>query len=257
MARGMSAIADSYEEVAGGRACFGGRGSWVNCSIGLGFAGPVAGAELDRVIAAYESRGIEPRFEVNPCADDSLIAGLSARGFVVRMFENTFARRIGGKVPVPAGEVKGLVIRRVDPADAVMVDRYVRTALSGFMMPGQTEIVEGDLRAATKAVMHPHTVSYLAEVDGENAGAGAMAWHDGVCALFGTTVLEKFRRRGIQQHLIARRLEDGAAHGAALATIGSKPGVATERNVMRMGFSVVYTRVVLVRPGEGLMPGPG
>ncbi len=258
MARGMSEIADSYEEIAGGRMCFGGKGSWVNCAIGLGFAGPLGAGEIERVIGAYESRGIEPRVEVNPCADGTLIDGLSARGFVVRMFENTFARRLtaGEPVSTPAGAVRGLRIERVDPADEAAVGMYVRTALSGFMQPGQTELLEGDVRAATKTAKHPETSVYVALVDGTPASAASMATSDGVCALFGTTVLEPFRRRGIQQALIARRLMDGAARGALIATIGSKPGVATERNVVRMGFSVMYTRVVVVLPGEGLTPGP-
>jgi GNAT superfamily N-acetyltransferase len=66
-------------------------------------------------------------------------------------------------------------------------------------------------------------------------------------------VLPEFRRRGIQQALIAARLNYAAARGARLATIGSKPGAGTERNVRRMGFATAYTKPVMVRPGPGLV----
>jgi hypothetical protein len=54
--------------------------------------------------------------------------------------------------------------------------------------------------------------------------------------------------------MIAWRMNAAADRGAKVATIGSKPGIPTERNVRRMGFSVAYTQPVMVRPGAGLVP---
>ena len=80
-----------------------------------------------------------------------------------------------------------------------------------------------------------------------------MGLHENVWAFFGLRVLPEFRRRGIQQALIAARLNYAAARGARLATIGSRPGAGTERNVRRMGFATAYTKPVMVRPGPGLV----
>ncbi len=72
-------------------------------------------------------------------------------------------------------------------------------------------------------------------------------------ALFALAVLPAYRRRGVQQALIAARLRAAAEAGATVVTISALPGVATERNARRMGFQVAYTKVVLVRPGAGLV----
>jgi GNAT superfamily N-acetyltransferase len=66
-------------------------------------------------------------------------------------------------------------------------------------------------------------------------------------------VLPRFRRRGIQQALMAARLEHAASRGARFATIGARPGIPTNRNAMRMGFRLAYTKVVLVKPGPALV----
>ena len=40
--------------------------------------------------------------------------------------------------------------------------------------------------------------------------------------------------------------------GVGLVCIGSEPGISTERNARRLGFSVAYTKAVLVMRREGL-----
>lgn len=266
MAAGFAAIAVESREIGGGVMCRTGPGSWCNAAIGLGFQGEVTGALLDEVIDYFVSKGIEPRVEVNPCADDSLVQRLSERFFVIRMFENTLARRLSERDPIrpnsPAPD--GLTIERVDPRDSTAVALFARVATSGFVPEGQ-EVNPHDFDASEKVVRADRTWCYLARIHGEPAGAGSMevalpvmtpSGQERLCAMFGTSVLPRFRRRGIQQHLLARRMNDATAAGATIAVIGSKPGVATERNVMRMGFHVMYTRVVLVRPTEGCTPGP-
>ena len=97
------------------------------------------------------------------------------------------------------------------------------------------------------------TISVIARVGGRAAGAGSMEVSGPCAGIFGASVLPEFRRRGIQQALLAERLNIAAERGAVVACIGSKPGIGTERNVRRMGFQLAYTKVHLVRPGEGWM----
>ena len=87
--------------------------------------------------------------------------------------------------------------------------------------------------------------------------AGGIYWLPNlftIVALFGLAVVPEYRRRGVQQALIAERLRLARDAGARVATIGSRPGHSTERNVRRMGFQTAYTKVSLVRPGAGLRP---
>lgn len=84
-----------------------------------------------------------------------------------------------------------------------------------------------------------------------------MAGGGRVVAMFGASVLPTFRNRGVQQALIAARLNHGIEHGATMSSIGSKPGIPTERNARRMGFQLAYTKVHVVKPGPGLMRNRG
>jgi GNAT superfamily N-acetyltransferase len=85
---------------------------------------------------------------------------------------------------------------------------------------------------------------------------GSAELHPNVATLFGLSTLPAFRRRGVQAALIAARLERARAAGISLATIGSEPGISTERNAMRLGFRVAYTKVVLRKPEPGLARSP-
>ena len=56
----------------------------------------------------------------------------------------------------------------------------------------------------------------------------------------------EFRRRGIQQALMAARLQACADAGCRIACIHSDPAVATARNARRLGFALAYTTVTVV-----------
>ena len=75
-------------------------------------------------------------------------------------------------------------------------------------------------------------------------------------SLFGASVRPAFRRRGIQQALIAARLDRARSLGAELASVTSHPGIPTERNAARFGFQLAYVRAVLVKRAPGLVPSP-
>jgi GNAT superfamily N-acetyltransferase len=278
-AKGLSEIADVARPFAGGTAGRSSPGGWSNTSVGMGLNGPVSQGEVDEVVAWYEEAGIEPRFEVCPFADGSLVAALETHGCVPLVFENTFFRALSrDQLVTPLVEVpRGLKIERVDPSDAAAVRRYSAVAMSGFVPEGTTP-PEEDFEVSARVVRHSRTIAFLATIDGEPAGAGAGEVSEalgalgamealggairggrvgGVVAMFGASVLPKFRNRGVQQALIAARLNHGIEHGATMASIGAKPGIATERNARRMGFELAYTKVHVVKPGPGLVRNRG
>ncbi len=84
----VSEIALEAEPIMGGWMCYSAPGGWENQALGLGLDGPVTGADADRLVAYYVSRGVEPKVELCPFADESLTRELSARGFTVREFDN-------------------------------------------------------------------------------------------------------------------------------------------------------------------------
>ncbi|MCC6230472.1 MAG: GNAT family N-acetyltransferase [Phycisphaerales bacterium] len=258
-AEGLAAIApECVRPASGGTIARSEPGSWTNNAVGMGVCGAVAKKEVDALIEYHASKGIEPRIELCPFADEGFVRELADRGFVPRIFENVFFRELVAGEDVRAvvtlpGE---LVIEQVDPASDAAVREFAIVSTSGFAPPGYV-VPESDLRVVARMVRDPRCVSVLARLGGVAVGGGTMAVHGDIAALFGLSVLEAYRRRGVQQALLAARLNIGITRGATLATIGSKPGIATERNVRRMGFQLGYTKVHLVRPGPGLVANVG
>jgi len=252
-ALGLADIATDSRSLAGGTAARGEPGSWLNNAVGVALDGPVDEAELDSVIGWYVAGGIEPRLEVCPFVHEGLLGMLEKRGFGVRAFENVFFRELGvSAIEAVHGMPEGVRIGRVDPGDAEMVRAYGMVVVAGFMPPG-VEPRESDLEVSARCLKHERSAAYGAWVDGTLVGGGAMEVAGEVAALFGLSVAPEFRRRGIQGALIAARLKEAAARGARIATISSRPGVATERNVRRMGFDLAYTKLVMAKAGEGLV----
>src|SRR5690606_20242347 len=122
--------------------------------------------------------------------------------------------------------------------------------LRGFYPDG--EIPQAMLDACVTTNLLPNTLTYLAWTDGELAAAGSISIGDRVASLMGVSTELRFRRRGIQQALMVERLAAVRARGCVLATIGSHPDTPTERNAMRLGFAMAYTKVIVVRPAVGL-----
>jgi GNAT superfamily N-acetyltransferase len=250
----LAAVAPLVRPFAGGVMAFHGPGSWQNQAAGVGLAGPVDAAEIDALIEFYESRGVEPRIELSPFVDETLIAGLGERNFVIREFEHVLARELPEdedlELALPRGRPPGLELRLLDQADAAMVERAAEITLRGFFPDG--EIPQAMVDACVLVNLLPTTLTYLAWLDGELAAAGSVSLGERVASLMGVSTDPRFRRRGIQQALIIERLAAARARGCVLATIGSRPGIPTERNAMRLGFVMAYTKVIVVRPGAGL-----
>ncbi|MBX3379864.1 MAG: hypothetical protein KF805_07195 [Phycisphaeraceae bacterium] len=247
---------------SGGVACRDLPGSWNNIAVGLGMNGPVAREEVEQFAAWYEASGIEPRIEICPLADPSLIKHCESLRFGVRNFDNLLYRELSGDEHVRPAQApdSSISIRIVDKSDDAEVRTYSRLSMTGFSPPGFVP-PESDFELWARVVKHPRTVSFIASIRDSrgthDAGAGAMEVHNEIACLFGLSTLHEFRKRGVQQSLIAARLNLAASKGVRVATIGSRPGAGTERNVRRMGFATAYTKVILARAGPGLVANRG
>lgn len=227
----------------------------MNYATGLGMNGPVPIEELRELAAFYEEKGIEPRIEVCPFVDESLRAGLEELGFVVRLFELVFVRELEPGVRVepihaPGPEVR---IEVLDPNDDAMVRACADVVIPGFLPEGE-KVPDDWFDMFVRAVRHPRTRTVVALVGDRIVGTASMELSAPVGALFGAVTIPDMRGKGVQQALIAARLNMLTGHGAKLASIGSRPGVATERNVRRMGFQLAYVKLAMTRPRSGLKP---
>jgi GNAT superfamily N-acetyltransferase len=242
----LSELADSYIEVGGGVACYGGSPeSWMNLVVGVGMRAPVGEDDLDRIVTFFDAREVEPRVEVCPFADRSFPRGMSARGFGLSAFETVLYRELASVGPPPRLE-PGIVFDPVDGDDDARVEAFVTAHLACFAKePGPK--AESMAEGARRMVRHPRTIAWLIRVDGELAGAGALELLPPLATLIATGVCAPFRGRGLQSAFIAHRCAVAREAGCTLATIGSDPASPTGRNAHRAGFATAYTKAILER----------
>jgi len=231
----------AVEEVAGGRAVFAGRGSPLTENKAIGLHGPVTEADLDRMEAVCFSRGEPSRVVVCPLADPSLVEGLGRRGYRLSSFENILAMPLGRDDPKPHPG-HGIEVRPVEPGEAEV---YARVVAPNFVGPGES--IDAVLEMVAVMLGMEHASPFLATIDGQAVGGGAVLIHRGLALLAGAATLPAYRNRGVHAALHQARLALARRSGCDLAAQGAQPGSTSQRNAERRGLQVAYTRALLVR----------
>jgi GNAT superfamily N-acetyltransferase len=234
-------IGAAVEPLAGGRAVFAGPGSPLSEAKAIGLNGPVTEADLDRLEAFYFGRREPCRVFVCPMTDPSLIEGLGRRGYRLSGFENFLAMPLAPDAAEPPA-IPGIEVR---PADPDAADLYARVVAPNFAGPEGPTDEHHDLIASMFGM--ERASAFLAYVDGQPAGGGAVLIHRGVALLAGAATLPPYRNRGVHAALHHARLALARRSGCDLAAQGAHPGSTSQRNAERRGLRVAYTRAILVR----------
>jgi GNAT superfamily N-acetyltransferase len=251
-------LASDSEPIAGGWMAANGPGSFLNKAVGMSFDGEPGTEDIVRLERFFASRGIEPRIELTAFAPVAFLRKIAEAGFVLQEFEHTLVCPIDPasvQARLQVGWPDEIRVEQLDPENPDQVRDFVLTSASGFFPEGE-RIPETLFQTGLKVARAPDHIGFIAYVKGEIAGAAGSSFRRGVISLFGASVLPRFRRRGIQQALIAARLGRGVSLQANLGSITSHPGIPTERNAARMGFQLAYVRAVMVKRGPGLVPSP-
>lgn len=231
------------ERIGNGWALYAGPEHPLNRATGLGLDGPINEAELEALEQFYIARQALPTVVLCPLADPSLIDGLGQRKFCIQRFFNVLARPLSPKEERADDNLSAAI--RVETAEEAGADRWVRTATgcADWRDQAQTDWL---VALAAAAPQHPGVTCFLAYVEDEPAGVGALSILEGVGTLFHAFTRPEFRGRGVQSALIQARIAWAAIHGCELVTTTvSPPGNASQRNLERAGFQVIYTRPVL------------
>jgi hypothetical protein len=200
---------------------------------------PADAAVVPKVGAWYHAKMLRPRFEIAPAPDfEPLAAALVDVGARQTSFIDVLWSRTVPETGAAAGPVS---VRVIEPGgeDA---QRFARVHLGGHEVPDNTFTEHWAAVALWPA--EPEWWCYLAEVDGEPVGAGALVVSDGIGYLANAATLPAGRQQGAQQALIHRRLQDAAASGCELFLTMATPGSVSHRNLERAGLGVAYTKVV-------------
>ncbi len=228
---------------------------WLCSAIGCGLESALTDEGAKAIASYIATRGGRPRIVLTDQSTKPEFAALARAGLVLEEVERVLAR--GLDTPIHTLEVSGLTIERLDATDRAAVEALARFTMDGFAEPGKPAPA-AQVEAMIRSQKHPRSRGFWAFVDGEPAATCGMEVVSispmpgqgpiKVASLWGATVDQRFRRRGIQQALIAHRLRQGQEEGCALAVIECEPGIPTERNAARLGFTLAYTRLAFAAP---------
>ena len=222
-------------EIAGGQAVFAGIGSPLSHAVGIGMNGAVSEADFDRLEQFYLVRGSPPIIDLCPFADHSLNELLGKRHYRITEFNNVLVR------PLAADHVY------VNDAVTQSGDEpvWARTVSIGFME--REEITPEELEFAGVFFGMPTGTPWIAHAGDEPAAAASMAIQDKLALLFGDSTIPRFRKQGLHSALIQARMAYAAAQGCDLATASTIPGSGSQANYERLGFRLVYMKMIMSR----------
>jgi ribosomal protein S18 acetylase RimI-like enzyme len=235
-------IGAAFEPICGGQMIFAGLNSPIGHAAGLGFDGAVSEADLDRLEMFYRSHGAPAQLDLCPLTDPTLLELVKARGYGVAELNNVWYRAVDPEESVPAPpEVR--ICRGQPEQAAIFSDILARS----FFERGDAP--EGFADMLAPLFQTPEALTFVALVD-ENPVAGAAGRiipEHRIFALFGAGTLPAFRRRGIQTALLRTRMKAAADAGCELAVVVTRGGTISERNCVRLGFRIAYSKVTVIK----------
>jgi len=230
---------------------FGGLGSWQNQAIPEAYGGEPDDDAIASVDAWYVERGAAPQINVTPHIHPGLLQRVTARGYQCKEVELVYAIDLHAAAIADPPPPTGVAFESIDRADAARVGGWARLNTLLFFGEGEHTV---HVDAARRGALADRSYTTIVTHAGEDIACAGSESIENMVALWGAAVREDHRRKGIQLALILERLGRARDLGARYATIASVARIGTERNAMRAGMALVYPRLEMVRPGDGLTP---
>jgi GNAT superfamily N-acetyltransferase len=228
--RGSAAV-----QYGGADVVFDGPESPVTQTFGLGLFQEATAGVFDWIERFFFARGAHADHEVSPFAGTATVGALCDRAY--RPIEMSSVMYRGVEHGGEAGP-EDVRVRTIGPSEHAL---WVKINAEGWSHD------HPEFRAFLEDTMpvlaaREDAACFLAEFDGQPAAAGALSLHEGVALFAGAATLPQFRRRGLQQALLAERLRFARDQGCELAMMVAEVGSGSQRNAERQGFRVAYTR---------------
>jgi len=221
------------KSTGGGYAKFAGDGSPITQVYGVGHRGvPVDFAEIDEFY-----RGLTRNWEmvITPFAGSSVLGQAVKFGYVPDHIESVLAQHAE---PATVDTIPGMEITVVDDD----LSQWMKTSESGWS--DRDELVD-EFSELTQVLAAYPARRYLALVDNEPAATASLISIDGRYMFAGACTRPKFRRRGLQRALTQRRLSDAGV--GSFVQVVAIPGSQSHRNLQRVGFQPLYSKLVMFR----------
>ncbi len=226
-------IGAACTEIAGGLVAFAGVDSPLSQTYGI--VETVTNADVAAITAFYESRGATPRVFVTPLAHPSLGRALAAAGFAPCEYENMLASDSFDSYAA------------YDERVGIAPDLDAWAVASAQAFTGRDSLTPADMAIARVIAYSEGVHATEARDDGTLVATAAMDVRLGCAGLFAGSTLEPFRGRGWHVAMIRDRIARARDAGARLMRATARPSSASERNFIRCGFAVLYTRALWER----------
>lgn len=192
-------------------------------------------ADVRRLAAAHGATSLS-WIVAEDAAPPGLSDALAAQGATVVEELEVMARPVAAG-PLPAAGRSGAEVRRVDTPELLDEAYAIDSAVLG------TPVRSARFRRAAAAALAEQVAAgpartgyrYLVLVDGEPVATAGLTLAGPTARLWGAAVLARHRGRGVYRALLAARLTEAAARGAALALTRARTG-ASAPILRRFGF---------------------
>jgi GNAT superfamily N-acetyltransferase len=227
--------------LAGGHVVLCGRGLFVNRGLAVGIDRPLTDADLDLLERHSRSIGVIPTLEVSPGADPSVRSVCDRRGY--RVVSTTLVLAL--ELPHVETEPRSSGVRAVE-IGLSKLPVWQELAAQGWdhLAGRRRRASDAWAEAASRVEGEVFFIARDAE-DSRPLGCASLTVREGLAVLGGMSTLPAERGRGVQSSLIRERLAVAADRGCDLATATVAPNGVSERNLIRLGFTVAYENVIL------------
>ncbi len=226
-----------WASLDGGVAAAMGPGRYVNRAVGAIFGDSSPVELLDGLESFYADAGLPPSLEVSPWASTELVAGLRERGYAVDWFRNVYAHGLRGLPP----EVR----MQIEDVGDDLEPQWTAILGAQFPIGSEARRTSDEFCAAVHRV--PGAQNLVAMIDGKPVGTGSLTPVRTVAWFGGASTLPEARGRGAQHALLVDRLHRAKRMGCTLAAVTAVPDGVSARNLLRVGFQLLYTQAVMTR----------
>jgi hypothetical protein len=191
--------------------------------------------DLDAIEEFYRGKAENWELIVTPFESQALMAKAVAMGYVPDHFESVLALTAPKPSATKSAEIE---------VEEITGDMYLWSQVSDAAWNGRDELQE-ELSWIGRMVSESPTRRFLGRLNGEPAATASLVEVDGRFMFAGASTLPKFRNRGLQTALTNHRL--AIAGEGSFVQVVAVAGSQSHRNLQRIGFSPLYSKLVMFR----------
>ncbi len=237
------------QPIAGGWLVLAGPGMYVNQAMAAGVHDELTSGDVDVLVERSAAVGVVPTIEVTPATLEESMQTIERRRFEHDPdSDNTCLTRPLSAPVIDAPD--DLVIRAVESEADLRIWQETSAAGWGHTSPGARRVSDAFV-AAAQALDSEHMFVAFDSADNRPIGCASTTVRDGVAMLGGMSTIPAERRRGVQAALLRHRLDHARRLGCDLVVTTAATGGASERNLLRHGFTPAFTIREFSVPASG------